>query len=435
MKNLLVVVFLCALCASCAYHRPVLQASHTTQVERTKFKRDLIKTTIEQGLAEELTAKNESKWEGSFWGISLTRYKSENTTQAISRAFAQFDERSVTFQRALLEVVYTIYPDNFVSEVDRVIRTTKNEKLFAMAAVHYNRATKWRDVTRVRDQMWQSFPLHASHPILRMLDVELQEKITGKVTAIPPVVNLLSAPVEKSKAVIFSLQRKDRRFPGLAVVRDVDGKFVKVDRNKYFAITQLALAASNLPGYLTDGNTPQGIHSVQGLAFVKNKFIGPTETIQLVLPHEAPPQAYFHDATKAGEQWTPAMYANLLPASWKNFEPIYTAYFAGEAGRSEIISHGTTIDPSFYANEPCYPISPSMGCLTASELWSGKTGANVKSDQQKLVDVLRKTRFEKSYFVVVELNDEARSVSLDEVVPLIRQAEKLFFVRSIPAMK
>jgi hypothetical protein len=398
---------------------PSLRVPQATRAERAKFKHQLITTTIEGALAQPLTRETEAKWQGAFWVMGLARYTSGNTTRAIHEAFDQWPDRSPTFQRALLEVVFTLYPDDFISEAEMVCGTTPSEKLFAMAAHQVWLATRGKDGERISAQMHRRFPGYSEHPILRLLDYEIQTAALETPPLVPPMGELLSAPIENGQPVIFSLQRKHRRFSGLALVRDANGQFVKLNPSTYFSIPQLALASSDLPGYLSNGNTPQGIFSLQGFGQSKNVFIGPTPNLQMQLPFEARPFEYFRTADKTDSVWTKERYAALLPAAWKNYLPIYTAFYAGEAGRTEIIAHGTTVDPEFYPGEPFFPNTPSLGCLSAVESWSPVDGRRVSSEQQKLVDVLKRLGFEHGYLVVVELNDEPRAVTLEDVLTLI----------------
>ncbi len=222
--------------------------------------------------------------------------------------------------------------------------------------------------------------------------------------------------------MVYSFQRHRRVFPGLAVVRLPSGKFLREDDGRLFVVTQLALSLSDLPGFLTNGNTPQGIHTMLGTAVSRDEYIGPTTTLQLKLPFEAAPAEFTH-GNRSDSAWTPEIYADLLPASWRNYFPITEAYDAGRAGRFDIIAHGTTIDPSFYRGEPFYPNTPSLGCLCAPERWSSVTGARVASEQQRLVDALARNGGTRGYVVVVELDDESRPIEPGDVLPEILRAE------------
>ena len=70
------------------------------------------------------------------------------------------------------------------------------------------------------------------------------------------------------------------------MVRAKDGSFVKAADGSYFSVPQLARSCSNMPGYITNGNTPQGIFKIFGLDVSKSSMIGPTTNIQMVLPYE-----------------------------------------------------------------------------------------------------------------------------------------------------
>jgi hypothetical protein len=398
-------------------------AQRTIQAERTRFKAELINTTIEAGLSQPLTQKTEAIWEGAFWGMGLARYKSEHTGQAIRQTFQQWNSLSPGFQRALLEVVYTMYPRDFVAESETVYTTTTNEKLFAMAALQVLRAKNGDDAGKICEEMDRHFPHHDTHPILRMLSCQMRQ-VAPDQPAKPPIGDLLAAPYEPGKPVVFSLQRKNRRYSGLAIIRNADGKFQKINHSTYFSVPQLALSSSDLPGYLSNGDTPQGIFSVQGFGQSANVFIGPTPNVQLVLPFEVKPFEYFHTANMSDTVWTRERYESLLPASWRNYLPIHTAFYAGEAGRSEILAHGTTINPEFYRGEPFFPNTPTMGCLSASESWSAVNGKRIASDQQRLVDAMKKAGFKDGFLVVVELDDEQRAVTIADVLPMIISVEK-----------
>lgn len=45
------------------------------------------------------------------------------------------------------------------------------------------------------------------------------------------------------------------------------------------------------------------------------------------------------------------MYASFLPLELRSLPMLWQAYDAGRVGRSEIIVHGSTIDPCFFSEE------------------------------------------------------------------------------------
>jgi hypothetical protein len=352
----------------------------------------------------------------AFWAMELIQYKNEFTDSVINSCFDNLNARSTEFQRSFLELVYTLYQNKFSYQVEAFVKETNHPKLFAMCADYLKRSGY--DVNKMLEEFLEINPLLVDHPIMIML----KHSLSNDLIALPPVEDLFGNSFEH-KLVIFSIQRSNRDYPGLLIIRKPDGKFLRDESGKIFSIPQLARAITDLPGYITNGNTPEGILSIQGIDFSKNVFIGPSPNLQLVLPYEVSPQKYFHNEV-SDTIWNKEFYSNLLPDSWKNYLPIYEAYYAGKAGRNEIIAHGTTIDPEFYKDKSYYPFTPSLGCLTTKELWSDVNGKIVESDQIILMNAFNDAGVDNGYFVVVNIDDQHKPISLDEIENLILNAER-----------
>jgi hypothetical protein len=99
------------------------------------------------------------------------------------------------------------------------------------------------------------------------------------------------------------------------------------------------------------------------------------------------------------------------------------AYDAGRIGRSEIIAHGSTIDPEWFKDETYYPLSPTLGCLSGLELWNKQTGRIYRSDQLDLVNCFIETKGTKGYLMVINLDDKKMPVSREEVETLVTRFE------------
>lgn len=395
-----------------------LEAPHTTFSERENFKQDLFENTIMKNLGVELTSETESKWQAAFWAMELSLYRSDSAFNCLKRAFGTFNGRSPAFQRALLEAVYCLYPNEFFQEIVEVAQKTAAPKIFAMA-IHYLKRLNPQQSSEFQNLLEQRFPNWQAEPILFML----HENLIAQRQPRPPLLDLLSYPVEQGKTVIFCMQRSDRNYEGLTIIRKPDGQFLRTRDGDIFHVSHLARAISNLPDYITNGNTPQGIFSIQGIDVSSNEFIGQTPNLQLAMPFEISVQTYFHNEKLTDSTWSEKLYRNLLPESWRSYLPIWEAYYAGQAGRTEIIAHGTTIDPEFYAGQPFYPNTPSLGCITAKELWSGRDGKCLISDQLRFINAFRSAGSNKGYLVVVELDDKAQPVVLEEVIMDLLKAE------------
>lgn len=390
-------------------------APRTTAEARAAFRADL-----DRRIAAPLTAApdDEAPWLEAFWAMGLRGRATDTTRAVLARAFEGLEGRSRTFQRAALEAAYGLHPDAFAVHAAALADTVVVPKLYAMAALYLARADTARRGA-LRSQLARRFPAFAQDPILASLDEDLARPRRRQAEARPPLADLVGDAFAPGRPVVYSFQRTDRRYPGLAVVRGADGRFVRDAGGVPVYVPQLALAASDLPGYLTNGNTPQGVLAVLGTGRSDNVFIGPTPTLVLALPHEAALEAFFGDATLAGAAWSEERYAALLPPSWRRYAPMREAYRAGAAGRTETIAHGTTIDPAFSAGRPFAPNTPSLGCLTALEQWSPDDGRRLASDQDALLRAYAAAGGGPGYYVVVELDDQAAPITLPEVRALL----------------
>ncbi len=404
---------------------PVLTDTLTTKSAREKFKSNLYENTIQKNLSKPLNDSTEKYWNDALNAMELVDDSNHAYISKFRFALINFDQRSPAFQRSLLEAVYVLYPQEFLKEVLNIVHNTTNPKIFAIG-INYLLNKNANDNEYYRALMENKFPDYNDNPILFSLSNYLEKPMPKLVEERPPLVDLLSADFGEGNTVIFSLQRVDRDFTGIVLVRKPDGKFVRNNDGTIFNVPQLARARTNLPDYITNGNTPQGIFSIQGVDVSKDESIGRTTNIQLIMPFETTKILFNHSTNSADTSWNLQSYKNLLPTSWQNYFPIYGTYYAGKAGRTEIIAHGTTIDPSFFKGKSFYPISPTLGCLCTKEIWSEDNGDRLLSDQQALADAFNSTGNLKGYLVVVDLDNKKMPVTVNEVVMQILKAEKRF---------
>ena len=171
-----------------------------------------------------------------------------------------------------------------------------------------------------------------------------------------------------------------------------------------------------------NGSTPQGVYSIQGTNVSHNNFIGPTPTLQLLLPFENKWEKYFKQDWN-NSQDSLMIYKNLLPPGWRNYEPMLEAWNAGKTGRTAVIAHGTALDPEYFKGKPFYPLTPSQGCLCAKELWNVTTGKLLMSEQFNLVSAFQATSGNKGYLYVINLDNQQKAVSRSEVEALVKKFE------------
>ncbi|MEO5891037.1 MAG: hypothetical protein ABIQ31_12330 [Ferruginibacter sp.] len=419
-KNLL---FLC-LYISCFSFTAFTQKDSTvyfkgaTKENRDKLHRNFLQNTITGNLSLPLNEETEDNWIDAFGAIELLHFKSPWTDGRIGIAFDSITKRSIDFQRALLELAYASFRGRFTKQVTALLNNTKEAKIFAMGAEYL-----------LLNNSLAAAGINLENKKKQLVKSEKDEAIVGQllysVQHRPgPTKNVLFAAITnrgflKNRTILYSFQRKNRNFPGLALIRDSAGNFIKKENGQIFSVPQLARSINGLPGYLTNGNTPQGIFRMYGFDTSKTYFIGPTTNIQLTMPFETSLQHFFNDSTINDSIWTEEWYKKLLPPTLKNYRPLYESFYAGKAGRTEIIAHGTTVDPQYYAGEIYYPQTPTMGCLCTKEIWSDIDGRRLDSDQQKLATALQNAGGPDGYCVVVEIDDAQQPVTIDEILPLL----------------
>ncbi|HVZ98468.1 MAG TPA: hypothetical protein VG847_16415, partial [Chitinophagaceae bacterium] len=400
-----------------AQYNPPLYASYTTTAEKTKLHDRLIKS-IHSNLSVPLTDSTEENWEDAFDAIEVLLYHSPLSDQKIATAFDSLDKRTVEFQQSLLEMIYANYPHQFLIQVNHLLYNTPDTGVFALCGEYLLQQNNKDIAENVQELMNRVFTSQVSiNPILHSLQVHIDEKLNGYV---PPAKIILSQIFDRNflegNIVMYSIQRKDRDYPGLVLIKDRYGNFITDSSGKIFEIPQLARSITNLPFCLHYGNTPQGIYLMHGFQVSMANFIGPTANVQLSMPAEVTIAAFLRNDNITDSVWSPDYYKSLLPETLQNFSPLYEAYYAGLCGRREIIAHGTTIDPSYYLHQPYYPLTPSEGCLCTKEIWNGK---RAESDQQKLVNALLRAGGADGYCIVIDIDDKKAPVTLKDVLPFI----------------
>jgi hypothetical protein len=392
-----------------------------TQQNRAKVYKWMVDTTIRQYLSEPAADSTEGDWNEAFWSIELLVYKNDFVKRKLAEAWQKAEVLSEYFQKNLIEVCYAVYPTEFKKPVIDLLNSTTSVAVFLRCAEYLLQAEASLATRNIIQSLIDTKFKDDNHPGLVVLYNRLVS--WDKTKRLPPLHDIFSKNFLANQTVVYSFQRKDRDYPGIVIIRRPDGSFVKNNDSSYFYTSQLARAVTNYPFYITNGNTPQGIFRWTGFGISGLAFIGPTPNLQMVMPYEVKPSVFFNDTTLTNVDWQQEMYASLLPQSWKNYDGIYESFYAGAVGRSAIIMHGTTVDPAYYKGKSYYPQTPSLGCLCSYEEWDAK-GMRVKSNQLLIDNALDSFNASNGWVFMVELNDAKKPVTIDEVKPLMLQAEK-----------
>ena len=411
--------------AEIAAYRPqdFIAAIASTEGERVAVaeRNDRIRLALEQPLPA-ASGDEDSGVPGALWAIAFLNADRAQGLGILQNALAGIESKPVDFQRAVLSAAYTMYPRESAPMLMPLLERIATPREFAIACYAILKADDTPDTrARLRAMLVTRFPDWAVEARLVALEHALTTNLAAERLTRPPLVDLLAAPVRPGLPVVFSFQRPDRSRVGLAMVRGADGRFVRNADGSYFNIAHLALALSNLPGTITNGNTPQGLFTIVGAGTATNPWIGPTPYLHSKVPKEASVAEFEHAAVEG--DWSEARYESFLPPSWRGYFPFKEAWLAGQAGRDEMLMHGTTINPEYYRNNPYYPGTPSAGCLVAMEYWSKPDGRLVHSDQLTLAKAFTAGGNDQGYLAVVELDDRPAPVNLADVVRDVIAAE------------
>lgn len=326
--------------------------------------------------------------------------------------------RDAEYQRALLTAARTLYAVQAEPALQPLLPQLKTSKPFAIAA-YTLKAANPSYAEFIRDLVPRQFPQWRDDARL----VALMADVATVAAAQPPLADLLAAPIRPGYPVLYSLQRRGRTDMGLVLVRAADGRFVRDARGQLFAQPQLALSRSSLPGTITNGNTPQGIFTIVGAGTATNPNIGPTPYLHSKLPIEATTAEFEHVGT-APAAWSEALYDSFLPPSWRSFPAIKEAFLAGRAGRDDLLVHGTTINPAYYAGSSYFPGTPQQGCMISNEDWDPSTGRLLASRQLTLAQTYTAAGARPDlagYLVVVEVSGQG-PVTPAEALALVSAA-------------
>jgi len=410
-KLLLIGIVLGITCTSFAQ----LAFKETKRENRDRLYRNIIRNSINGNLSKPLTDSTEEYWQDAFWSMLVINYTSPWVNNKIQYAFQGIHERSTDFKRSLLEMVYNLYPGKYSEEINSIANTDTVLSVFAMAVASSLQNTQ-RDHENINRLILEKIKKNPDHILLKQLEDYFFNKIeypdTGQLQL------LLSKNFLPGNELLISIQRHNRNYPGLMIFRNANGDFLKDSNGIIVHYPQLARSLTNLPWFFKNGNTPQGIYQMAGFSVSSSAFIGPTPNLQMRMPFEIWPSTFLqtHPIDSA---WQLEKYRDLFPEPLRNFTPLFQSYYAGNLGRTEIIAHGTTVDPKYYQSMPFYPLTPTQGCLTTKEIWDEETGIIKVSDQRKIVDALLASGGSKGYVLVFEINDLQKPVELSEILPFL----------------
>jgi hypothetical protein len=346
-----------------------------------------LKQQIDHTIKLPLNDSTSQQWMSAFWAMELLLYKPGLYRQKISSQIKILPKQGPGFQRAFLEMLYTLYPSVYAKAITAVYKELKPDKVKAMALEYLSTAGSATEIQL--DSLFKKSLYYRQY-----LYVQSKEQ-----QPLPVKNQFTDTSFLSEQTILCSFQSPNRNTPGYLMIRMPNGQWLKDEKGDELKFTQLARSISNLPFYFTNGNTPQGLYKITGVDTSDNNWIGPTTNLQMILPFENKASDFFGTDT-AYESF----YKNLLGTKLNLFKGLWESYWAGKLDRTEIIAHGTTINPLYYQTQPYYPNTPSLGCLCSPEIWND-TGELMYSSQQNWIQLILSKKINPSWLVVAEIAD------------------------------
>ena len=363
---------------------------------------------------------NKKEWLNSLEKAESILLKNDLIKNAVEKILKMNVDEDIELQRTALEYAYGFYKKDFQKLMHNIFLKTKDKISYSIAVNYLLKLDNNKKLVNFYlNDISRRFKDYKTEPLLRNLEYDLRNQDSLKFMNRPSLNELFENKFQNGKTILYSIQRHNRKFPGITIIKKPDGNFASNNDGSIFYIQQLALSFANLPAYIPNGNTPEGIFSIVGTYISPTETIGPTPNVLIRSPFEVSPSVFYHHNNKFGN-WNIADYKTLLPNSWKDYFPIYQSFYAGEIGRKLIIIHGSTDETKYFKNEPYYPLTPTKGCLSSKEIWSDETGRQIESDQVKLIEAFNKTHQYKGFLVVIELDNKQKPVEIQEILPLIK---------------
>ncbi len=399
-----------------------------TAAARQKQYQSTVNISILKNITVAIADSTEDAWQSAFWGIQHLNYKSEMVKIHVKRFATEINRATISTQISFWAMCYEQFPQQFTPLALQAVDSTTHPKLFAIAAEYLlkylNRSSALDTIQRRLQTLIAKSNVADTNVFFKSLAKSIRKKVGQEKVDIQQIKNYLKAASQQQylpgQVLVFSLQYANRNKPGALFIKSADGSLLKNDSNKIIVIPQLARSSSNVPGYLCNGNTPQGYFRMNGFAQSRLDAIGPTENIQLAMPFEISTAEFWGNANSAGSPWSVAQYQTLMPAAGIYLQALCESYEAGRAGRFEIIAHGTTVNPEYYKKQPYYPFTPTAGCLCTKEFWSLKDGSRQSSDQQTLIEAVKKAGGPQGYFIVLEIPENISPITSDRIQQLIK---------------
>lgn len=282
------------------------------------------------------------------------------------------------------------------------------------------------ELQRLAEKAKARFPQWSSNLFLQTTLMDIAN--AADTQSLPPLKDLLKWQVADNQLHLYALCRSDRRILCRAILKDRTGQWVRQD-GKLWSVPLLLESIHGLSWNFTRGQTPQGIYRMESVVPAAEdeyfRAYGQFPLVNLFVPFEAGAKQFI-PGTPGTFGGSLDQYQALLPPTWRTYRPLQQSYWAGKAGRSLFRIHGSGESADFFrGKDKNYPDSynwnPTLGCLSAQELYSEK-GKLLHADMPKILQALQRLGGKNfaGYLIVVDVPaDEKTPVALETLETVV----------------
>lgn len=211
---------------------------------------------------------------------------------------------------------------------------------------------------------------------------------------------------------LYMFCRHNREHPCLLVMKDAKGNWVRDGQGNVWTQPKLAMSRRGLPSHQVNGETPQGVYTIDSVMPEANRQVVFGKYRRLILN--------FINSSRSEKDLLSLMPKDVQTMAWWRQSVV-----ARDVGRALLRIHGTGI-PNIDPSSSWYPFYPTSGCVASRE--NTYDGVSYH-DQRSLLDTMmmgmnlnpefeNETRL-KGLLYVVNLDSREEAVSQDDVIPYL----------------
>lgn len=406
-------------------------------------------------------SEHEKHWKHLLWTTAIVEPKQPFVVEALNRILAMTVRSGLTnAQTRTVDMAMQVSNQLYLGDpafysalgqrfLDTIAQSSEPEWVAQSLSSLEKGGMQPSELQRLAEKTKARFPRWSSNIFLQTTLMDIANSADAQ--SLPPLKDLLKWEVADNQLHLYALCRSDRRILCRAILKDRTGQWVRQD-GKLWSVPLLLESIHGLSWNFTRGQTPQGIYRVESVVPAAEdeyfRAYGQFPLVNLFVPFEAGAKQFIpgKPGTFGGSL---NQYQALLPPSWRTYRPLQQSYWAGKAGRSLFRIHGSGESADFFrGKDKNYPDSynwnPTLGCLSAQELYSEK-GKLLHADMPKILQALQRVGGKNfaGYLIVVDVPaDEKEPVALETLETFVASratkktgaiAKKATIVKRLPS--